>query len=332
MAVEPHTLPFIEGRDLLVSAGDHVKGVFLPSPVQRVQTFAHPAEEMLGDLLTFFRIRWIYEPTSFVLKRTLGGAIAKSFTPDFYLPDHCLYLELTTMRQPLVTRKNGKIRRLRELYPTVQIKTLYRRDYERIMQTAGLNAPAATRPGKVVFDSAQILARTQSLAREICTSLDVALLQSGPLVLISSRAEVEPFQRLLALALNEQGIAVALDRLELSRFNGGETERRISLAQAPTSLTEGRAVLLVAGATSTGLSLDYALSHLRRQRPSWLEAVSLLDRPAARLVEAPVRFRGFEAPPDLLTGFGLSAWPDHAAPAILAAAAKEARSVTIDEA
>ena len=59
--------------------------------------------------------------------------------PDFYLPDHDVYLELTTMRQSLVTRKNRKIRKLRERYPDVKVKLFYKRDFERLAEKYGLD-------------------------------------------------------------------------------------------------------------------------------------------------------------------------------------------------
>jgi hypoxanthine-guanine phosphoribosyltransferase len=262
---------------------------------------------MLGQLLTFYRIRWVYEPTNFVLKRTAAGAVAESFTPDFYLPDHGVYLELTTMRQPLVTRKNGKIRRLRELYPSVQIKTLYRRDYDRILQTSGPGQGAATDEiPAVVFDFDQIAARTKEIAKEIFSALAEAGLTADPLVLTAIKAEAEPFQTLLAAELAALGVRVETDGIELSRFKIDSIQRRVSLLRRPRISHEGRVVLLVAGATSTGLSLEYALRRLRGQHPRWLEAVSLLDRDSARVVDTEVRFRGFDAPPELLTGFGLT--------------------------
>ena len=95
--------------------------------------FAHPAEQDLARILSFYRIRWVYEPTTFHLEVREDGRPAEQITPDFYLPDHDLFIELTTMRQRLVTRKNRKIRRLREIFPALQIKLLYRRDYDRLV-------------------------------------------------------------------------------------------------------------------------------------------------------------------------------------------------------
>ena len=78
--------------------------------------FAHQAEADFAELLNFYRIPWLYEPTSFAIEWD-GDAVTEMFTPDFYLPDQDLYIELTTMKQSLVTKKNRKVRLLRELYP-----------------------------------------------------------------------------------------------------------------------------------------------------------------------------------------------------------------------
>jgi hypothetical protein len=100
--------------------------------------FSHPSEELFANLLDFYRIAWVYEPRSFPLQWNESGAVSEAFTPDFYLPESDLYVELTTMKQSLVTRKNRKLRKLRKLYPEVKIKLFYERDFERIASRYGL--------------------------------------------------------------------------------------------------------------------------------------------------------------------------------------------------
>ena len=97
-------------------------------------TFAHTSEERIARLLDFYDVRWEYEPRSFVLERDAAGRPKASFTPDFYLPDYDLFLEITTIRPGLTNRKNRKIRRLRELYPDVLIKLLALGDVEALLQ------------------------------------------------------------------------------------------------------------------------------------------------------------------------------------------------------
>jgi hypothetical protein len=108
-----------------------------PSPSDPRPTFAHASEAELSRILDFYEVRWEYEPHVFPILWTLDGAVAESFAPDFFLPDLDLYVELTTLRQPLVRKKNRKLRRLRELYPDVRIKLFYARDFRALMLKYG---------------------------------------------------------------------------------------------------------------------------------------------------------------------------------------------------
>ena len=96
--------------------------------------FAHRAELECAKLLDYYGVPWEYEPRTFVLETDEDGRVTEAFTPDFYLPEQDLYVEVTVMRQSLVTRKNRKLRELKRLYPEVKIKLFYRRDIERLAQ------------------------------------------------------------------------------------------------------------------------------------------------------------------------------------------------------
>ena len=102
--------------------------------------FAHASERQFAKLLDFYQITWRYEPTSFDLEWDRDGNVIQRFTPDFYLPVYDLYIEITTLNQKLVTRKNRKVRRLRELYPEIQCKIFYQRDYLSLVTKYGLDA------------------------------------------------------------------------------------------------------------------------------------------------------------------------------------------------
>ncbi len=99
--------------------------------------FAHESEAEFARFLDFYGIQWRFESVCFPLQRDFAGRVVESFTPDFYLPQLNLFVELTTMKQKLVTRKNRKIRRMRELYPDVRVKILYGRDYRTLMFKCG---------------------------------------------------------------------------------------------------------------------------------------------------------------------------------------------------
>jgi hypothetical protein len=105
--------------------------------------FAHASEAEMSRILDFYAVRWEYEPHTFPILWNLDGDVVESFSPDFYLPDLELYLELTTLRQKLVRKKNRKLRRLRELYPDLNIKLFYARDFRALMLKYGKLALAA---------------------------------------------------------------------------------------------------------------------------------------------------------------------------------------------
>jgi hypothetical protein len=100
--------------------------------------FAHPSERVAAQILDYYRITWEYEPTTFPLEWDKQGNVLMSFSPDFYLPESDLYIELTTMSQKLVTKKNRKVRRLKELYPEISIRILYQRDFRKLLFKYGI--------------------------------------------------------------------------------------------------------------------------------------------------------------------------------------------------
>ena len=115
---------------------------FVPrqSPAFRAYTgttppkFVNEVELECAMMLDFYGVPWEYEPRTFVLEQDEDGRVAEAFTPDFYLPEQDLFLEITVMNQRLVTRKNRKLRKLRQQYPEIKIKLFYKRDIERLAQ------------------------------------------------------------------------------------------------------------------------------------------------------------------------------------------------------
>jgi hypothetical protein len=103
-----------------------------PGPV-----FAHASEAEMARILDFYQVRWEYEPHTFPIVWNLDGTVVESFSPDFWLPDLDLYLEMTTLRQKLVRKKNRKLRRVLELYPDLRVKLFYARDFRALMLKFG---------------------------------------------------------------------------------------------------------------------------------------------------------------------------------------------------
>ena len=97
-------------------------------------SFAHPSEEEFARILDFYHVEWQYEPTTFPIEWDADGKVLSAFTPDFYLPEQDLFIEITTLKQALVTKKNRKARRLRELYPEVNLRVLYVSDFRKLIE------------------------------------------------------------------------------------------------------------------------------------------------------------------------------------------------------
>lgn len=95
--------------------------------------FAHHSEKLFAEHLDLFNIHWLYEPTSFPLKWG-SGSIKMMFTPDFYLPELNIYIEITTMNQKLITKKQKKVKLCKKLYPQFNFKLINEKDFISILE------------------------------------------------------------------------------------------------------------------------------------------------------------------------------------------------------
>jgi hypothetical protein len=122
-------------------------GIVAPAKASlKKNVFMHPSEEIFANLLDFYRVAWDYEPRSFPIQWDKDGRVLEAFTPDFYLPEFDLYVELTTMKQSLVTKKNHKVKLLRMIYPSVNIQVFYQKDFENLIFKYGLPGRIARQP------------------------------------------------------------------------------------------------------------------------------------------------------------------------------------------
>lgn len=112
-------------------------------PAKPPPSFSHPIEREFARILDYYHVAWEYEPRSFALEWDAAGNVTVAFTPDFYLPEQDLYVELTTMRPKLVTKKNRKLRRMNQLYPEINIQLWKRSDLRALMLRFGLDEEAA---------------------------------------------------------------------------------------------------------------------------------------------------------------------------------------------
>jgi hypoxanthine phosphoribosyltransferase len=263
-----------------------------PSP-----SFAHPSEAQFARLLDFYGVAWQYEPRSFHLRED-GDRVVEAFTPDFYLPDFDLYVELTTLRQSLVTYKNRKLRLLRERYPEVNIKLLYRRDYLRLLERFGIDprhSSVLPPVQRVLVTQAELQKRVQELGAAI--TRDYA--GSRPL-LVGVLRGVACFMADLMRAIE---LPVTVDFLSLSPYSedGGQLRFTKDLEEDIT----GQRVIVVEDVVDTGISLHRLLQYIAERSPHDIRVCALLDKRVRRLTNTKLDYVGFEIGDQFVVGYGL---------------------------
>lgn len=250
--------------------------------------------------MNFYGVQWLYEPRSFPL-RWDGDRVVEMFTPDFYLPELDLYVELTTMKQSLVTDKNRKLREIRDLYPDINIKLLYRRDIHRLLAKYGFGPLAqADIPGveRVLFTKPQIDRRVTELGRTI--SQDYA---NQDLLLIGVLRGVFCF---MADLMRQITLPLSVDFMSVSYYGGNQDGASTAqINKGPDVAIAGRHVLLIEDIVDTGMTLGYLLRYLQAQEPASLKVCTLLDKQVRRLTDVKLDYVGFEAPDEFLVGYGL---------------------------
>jgi hypoxanthine phosphoribosyltransferase len=272
--------------------------------VRNEPLFAHPSEREFARLLDFFRIAWQYEPRSFALREE-DGRVVQMFTPDFYLPDLDLYVELTTMRQRLVTRKNRKLRLLRERYPDVNVRLLYRHDYYELLAKYGQGLAEIEPPQfEELLRAADRMLFSPSEVRQTVARLGAELTRDyadrEPL-LVGALKGVSFF---LADLVRQMPIQLGLDFMAISQFSG-RSDGAVRMVKDLDRDIRGRHVILVEDIVDTGLTLRYLLNHLSQHEPASLEVCTLLDKQPRRLVETEMRYVGFRVGDEFLVGYGL---------------------------
>lgn len=183
--------------------------------------FAHASEAELARILDYYGVVWQYEPRTFPIQWNVDGKVIESFSPDFYLPELELYVELTTLKQSLVRRKNRKLRRLRELYPDIRVKLFYGKDFRALMLKYGRVALAASLSGL----EGQIMPAPTKIAH------------ASQIAHVAQAAEAPPE---IAVAADEQGGAqiiqiAARRRARVSRGSRRRRGRRAFLAARDAS-------------------------------------------------------------------------------------------------
>ena len=259
--------------------------------------FAHESEAEFARLLDFYGVPWNYEPSTFVLREE-EGRLLEAFTPDFYLPEFDLYIELTTLRQRLVTYKNRKLRQLRERYPEIKIKLLYRKDFFKLLQRYGIEprGSAGMPPvERMLISAAEIERRVAQIGAEI--TRDYAGCHP---VLVGVLRGVTCF---MADLMRHIALPVSVDYLALSCYQADDDPLRFT--KDLEEQIAGRRVILVEDIVDTGMSLNRLLRYLEQRRPADVQVCTLLDKRARRLADVDLAYVGFEIADEFVVGYGL---------------------------
>ncbi len=269
-----------------------------PSTIEDAR-FAHESEEEFARLLDFYRVRWQYEPRTFPLRYGDDGRIVEAFSPDFYLADLDLYVELTTLKQGLVTDKHRKLRRLRELYPEIQIKLLYKKDYLSLLSKYGIGAVNEHEQmgvREVLISASQIERRLNELGVEI--SRDYA---GKEVLLVGVLKGVTCF---MADLMRHISLPLSIDFMTISSYED-DRSGAVRITQDLTENIAGRDVLIVEDIVDTGMTLNHLMKQLEAREPISLRVVTLLDKRVRRLADVPLDYVGFEIPDEFVVGYGL---------------------------
>lgn len=281
-----------------VEDNGHTPSPTSPQPVIP-EPFVHPAEVEFAAFLDFYRIRWEYEPKSFPL-RWRNGRVAEMFTPDFYLPEQDLFVELTTMKQSLVTRKHRKIRRFKAMYPNVSVMLVHRKAFHELLGRFGYGSIdiSSLRPEdieQILFSASEIRERVAALGQQISEDYP-----NESLVLVGLLKGITFFLADLAREITRP---LAIDYLSIASPNmspdGIQIERTLDLD------VTGKHVILVEDIVNTGLTMDFVLRSLQIQQPASLQVCALLDKIDRRMVGVDVKYVGFEIPNEYVVGYGL---------------------------
>lgn len=264
----------------------------------RSVTFANPSEEEFARILDFYNIEWVYEPRSFSL-RWEGDRVTEMFTPDFYLPGLDLYIEITTLKQSLVTKKNRKLRHLRQLYPEVKIMLLHKNEYDRLLARYGCGPLASARArgiSRVLCSPSEIEEKVKVLADQI--SKDYA--GRRPVMVGVQRG----FICFMADLIRHITIPLDVDFITISYYSGNN-HSMFKITKDLDLNISSRHVIMVEGIVDTGMTLNSILNYLRPRNPVHLAVCTLLDKRIRRIADVPLKYVGFEVKDEFVVGYGL---------------------------
>jgi hypoxanthine phosphoribosyltransferase len=151
---------------------------------------------------------------------------------------------------------------------------------------------------EILIDEATLSAKVAELGARITEDY-----HDRQVTLVSVLKGALPFMADLMRSIR---LPVRIDLMEVSSYGAAtETSGQVRILKDLSSSIEGRDVLIVEDIIDTGLTLNYLTEYLRGKDPRSLRICALLDKPARRLVEIDIAYRGFEIPDRFVIGYGL---------------------------
>ncbi len=280
----------------------------------------NPSEQRFAQILDMYQIEWIYEPKTFPLEHDENKHISNAFSPDFYLPRYQRYLELTVMDQRYVGPKNKKARLVAELYPHVDVRIVYRRDFERLLsrlEAADKSAEPISKkqPGldpsaaQVLFSASAIESYIQELAQQI----DAAYPSGLTLVVLLKSATFFAVDLLKALHIPCKLLYAQVDY----NYRGpGETpflqlrfeqDFESPLLKDPSAFLQGQDVLVLEGIVRSGFESHFVLQALEKYQAKSLALQALIWSKKDCLLPLSSRFAPLEIQSEEIWGYGMGA-------------------------
>ena len=110
----------------------------------------------------------------------------------------------------------------------------------------------------------------------------------------------------LADLIRAMDVPLNVDLMEVSSYGSAtESSGQVRILKDLSSSIEGRDVVVVEDIIDTGLTLNYLLRYLAERHPASVRVCCLLDKPARRLAEIEIDYRGFTIPDRFVIGYGL---------------------------
>ena len=225
--------------------------------------------------------------------------MTEAFSPDFYLPDLNMYVELTTLKPGLTAEKNRKMRLIKELYPGTNIIMLKKQDYLRLLAKYGygpLSADQVPDIDRVLITTGRLQKRVAELGAQI--SHDYT---GKELVMVGVLRGVLCF---IADIMRHVSVPSAVDLMAISSYDGNGSNAVRILKDLDENI-KGRDVLLVEDIVDTGMTLNHIVDYLSTKKPASIKICTLLDKRARRIVNVPLDYVGFEIPDEFVVGYGL---------------------------